>query len=253
MNQLTHLALGLALCAAFSSSPGAHPAAPNPTPYDDCGILIQGTDCVLYQSNDGNLYYLTDGYGTFQLGDNLHIVGEASNCFSGCTFTGGCIFNVTMIESCDYDPTTSFCLGDGSATSCPCGNVGDIGAGCGNSTGLGARLLGSGGADVASDTLALHASQLPPNKPALLFSGTSEIPGSILGDGLRCVSGGISRHGVQLSDSQGAATWGSGLISQAGWQAGDTVRTQVWYRDSGSAVCGSGFNVSNGALVVLTP
>ena len=61
------------------------------------------------------------------------------------------------------------------------------------------------------------------------------------------------RLGVRTPDASGAAAWGPGLGTQGGWQAGDTRRFQLWYRDPLGGPCGNGFNTSSGLEVVFTP
>ncbi len=246
------------LAAALAAT--AH-ASVNGTPHDTNGVLIQGTDCVLFQSENGNLYSSLDSFTGFNVGDTVHIVGEEGPCVSACTYVGGCFYGIESIELVIVDPTLSFCFGDGTGglpnvppPVCPCGNAGDPGAGCANSTGLGGKLMGLGTPSATSDDLEFFASQLPPNRPSLLFGGVgAQLPGALFGDGLRCVTGSVQRLGVRFADSQGAASWtGGGLIAQGGWQAGDSPSFQVWYRDAGGP-CGTAFNVSGGSVLTLAP
>jgi len=247
------LMTGAILLAGVGSATNLEPT-PNLTPYDGCGMLVQGTTCVLYQADNGNLYSIVDGNGSFHVGDYVHVVGDEGPCFSNCNHGGGCIFNLIMIESCLSDPTTYYCSGDGSGATCPCGNQGAAGAGCVNSTGLGGSLVGLGTASVSSDDLTLHTLQLPANKPSLLFSGTSAISNGIpFGDGLRCAGGNIKRLGTRIANSQGEATWGPGLVANVGWNAGETAYFQVWYRDPNSGPCNTGFNLTQGSSLVFTP
>jgi len=154
------------------------------------------------------------------------------------------------------EPTgTPLCFGDGSGTACPCSNPGGAGEGCENSAGSGAILAATGGTSVGSDTLSLHASQLPPGKPGLLFSGTTIAgagQGVHFGDGLRCAGGFVQRLGVRVADGSGDASWGPGVISQAGWNSGETRYLQLWYRDQSVAPCVDDFNTSNAVEVQLT-
>lgn len=151
---------------------------------------------------------------------------------------------------------TPFCAGDGSAAACPCGNTGGGGEGCANSTGAGATLAALGSSSAAGDWLRFDGAGLVPNQPALLFAGLNAVgggAGSAFGDGLRCAGGGVVRLGVRTPDASGTATWGPGLGAQGGWQAGDTRRFQLWYRDPAGGPCGSGFNTSSGLEVAFTP
>jgi hypothetical protein len=149
-----------------------------------------------------------------------------------------------------------FCHGDGTAGSCPCGNLAGPGEGCANSGGAGAVLEGQGTGSVAQDSLQLSATGLLPGKAALAFAGGSLANGTtgvILGDGLRCAGAPVERLGVRLPDAQGSAAWGPGLVTQQGWSAGQTWRFQVWYRDIAASPCGSGFNLSGAYEVQLVP
>ena len=149
----------------------------------------------------------------------------------------------------------AYCFGDGSGAPCPCGNTGGPGEGCASSTGAGARLDGRGSPSVASDTLVLDAAGLVPGQPALCFAGLNAVNGGLgvaFGDGLRCAGGAIQRVGVQTA-AGGAASFGPGLAAQEGWQPGDLVRFQVWYRDPLQSACGTGFNLSNGFEVLFQP
>lgn len=225
----------------------------NPSPYEGCGTLIQSGSCVLYQADNGNTYNLNEGTAGFPVGAFLHIIGTQSPCASDCS-SNACIFDVTTIESCSSDPTTGFCENTDISFPCPCGNLADLGAGCQNSTGLGARMTGSGTASVSADDLVLESTQLPPGRPALLFSGdVNQQPGMAFGDGVRCAGGSLRRFDVRIPNGQGIADWGPGLATQAGWQVGQTAYTQVWYRDSVAGPCSSGFNISAGRSVTLAP
>ncbi len=149
---------------------------------------------------------------------------------------------------------TTTCFGDGSGAACPCGNSGGAGEGCQNSGGTGAKLKAAGGTSVSADSIHFTATQLPANKPTLLFAGDASLGGGLgapFGDGLRCAGGSLKRLGVQFSDAQGSAAWASGLAPAGAWGAGDTRTFQAWYRDT-NTLCGSTFNLSSGVLVQFT-
>lgn len=142
----------------------------------------------------------------------------------------------------------AYCSCDGSGAPPPCGNGGDSGAGCANSTGSGARLLALGSRSVAADDLALSASHLPIAQPALLFVGLERVnggSGTPFGDGLRCAGGGVRRLGVSIADASGGAAWGPGLGDAGSFRAGTVRRFQVRYRDPIAGPCGTGFNLTN--------
>lgn len=147
---------------------------------------------------------------------------------------------------------TPFCFGDGSGTPCPCGNAGVAPRGCANSTGAGALLEAGGSGSLAAADLTLTASSMPGSTSAMLIrSATQENGGSgtVFGDGLRCLAGSITRMGTRQA-SGGAATWGPGL--SFGMFTTGTQHFQVWYRNN-VGPCGSGWNLTNGRTVTLTP
>ena len=142
----------------------------------------------------------------------------------------------------------------GSATSCPCANDGGPDRGCANSTGVGAALNAAGSASAAADDLLANASFLPPGQPAILLGGLNAPNGGQglpFGDGLRCVGGGLVRLGVRNANALGSATWGPGLVADSGYQAGQTRRFAVWYRNPVGSPCGAGFNFTHGLEVTF--
>lgn len=148
-------------------------------------------------------------------------------------------------------PGVAYCAGDGSGAACPCANVGGAGAGCANSGGTGVMLGSQGSSSVLANDLVLRGSGLPAGQLALLYMGTHAIGGGLgvsLGDGLRCVGGGVRRLGLRLADSAGDATWGPSLTQGLGNAAGSTDRFQVWCRDP-AGPCNQGSNLSNGYAV----
>ena len=155
-------------------------------------------------------------------------------------------------------PFVSFCAGDGSGADCPCMNFGGTGEGCAHESGAGAsgaRLEGTGSGSLAADDLTFAAHNLPAGQPALLFVGDNAAGGGSglpFGDGLLCVTGGVVRLGVAIAGPSGSASWGPGLAATGGWAAGDLARFQAWYRTP-AGPCGSGFNLTNGAAVPITP
>jgi hypothetical protein len=154
----------------------------------------------------------------------------------------------------------SFCVGDfNTLTGCPCFNESsNLGSGCENSTGLGALLTATGDANVVTDTLVLHGSNLP-SGPGLYFQGNNAVNsgnGNPFGDGLRCAGGGVRRLQIRFSNAGNSFTTSTTIsVSAAGGVgAGQTKRYQLWYRDtSTSAPCNSGFNLSNGLEVTWAP
>ena len=150
---------------------------------------------------------------------------------------------------------TTYCFGDAPGV-CPCGNLGQTGEGCGNSTGAGGRLAATGTVSVTADDLLLSASQLVPGRAAVLFAAHQALGGGSgisFGDGLRCAGGSAVRLGMRVVDGSGTASWGPGLGATGAWQAGDTRRMQVWYQDAPSASpCGTGFNLTHALELTFT-
>lgn len=158
------------------------------------------------------------------------------------------------LQACDVG--VAYCFGDGSGSSCPCGNPGANGAGCANSSGVGATLTTAGTNRIANDDLVFSADHLLAGQPALLFDGINQVNGGqgiLFGGGLRCAGVGVQRVGVRVPDVAGHALWGPGLAGVGGYAAGDTRNFQIWYRDPAGSPCGSGFNLSNGVSVSFIP
>jgi len=151
---------------------------------------------------------------------------------------------------------SAFCFGDGSGTTCPCGNAGASGEGCRNSTGSGAMLEAVGSNSVAAADLVLLAEQLAPQQAGLYFQGTGAVnggSGAIFGDGLRCAGGTVARLRVRMADAAGHSSLAVLPTAGGGVSAGDLRRYQLWYRDTNGSPCGSGFNTTNGVEIVWAP
>ena len=166
-------------------------------------------------------------------------------------------------------PGVPSCFGEGQGAPCPCSNAASPGAntGCINTSGVGASLHASGTASVSNDSLSLNVDGAPTGSFAVLVSAQNLLPSTQPGvgiaafDGLRCVGGGIIRHGTRAIDSTGAAAspWGAGgsppggLAAQSGFVAGDRRHFQVFYRELLQAVCGTGQNTSNAYSLTFRP
>lgn len=160
-----------------------------------------------------------------------------------------------------WSPTvTQFCFGDGTGAACPCANASAIGdrEGCLSTLGVGGRLIDSGVASVAADTLRLHAGGVT-NSHVTFFQGTSEAGGGAgvpFGDGLRCLAGTQLRIGTRLASSNayaypsGADTSiaAQGLVTTPG-----TRYYQVLFRNSAAFCTSATFNLTNGLRVVWAP
>lgn len=174
-----------------------------------------------------------------------------------------------------------FCNGDGGdqlgCTACPCGNnapMGTIG-GCLNSAGTSARLLATGSASMMSDTLRFEVSSASASTFGILSSAMNQLPNmgpcppgsgilSPVLDGLRCIGGGLIRHGTRPSDVNGdigvtTNGWGppngpaGGLVAQTGAAVGQTRNFQCFYREDPLFTCQTGQNTTNAVSVVIAP
>jgi predicted outer membrane repeat protein len=67
--------------------------------FNQCGVLVQGVECVLFQADTDGLYVL-DNIGDFQVGDRVRVRGIVSLCMSICMQGDGCI-KYTIISLCD--------------------------------------------------------------------------------------------------------------------------------------------------------
>jgi hypothetical protein len=117
---------------------------------------------------------------------------------------------------------------------------------------------------LSADTFTLTGNGIPPGAPVLLVQGTARATtggenGVVFGDGLRCVSGTVTRLGVTNVGQYGYFQWppfGAQVdISVLGMVApGDLRHYQGWYRDVNPAFCTSAtFNLTNGVSIVWQP
>jgi len=172
-----------------------------------------------------------------------------------------------LISQCvvgiDVEPPLSatFCYGDGTGTPCPCNNNGAVGHGCANLiVPSGGLLLATGSASLSNDTLVLTGSSMP-NTTSVYVQGTQKDTGGLgtqLGDGLRCITGGMIRLGAVRNAAGGSQYPSAGFppISLRGQipVAGGTRYYQVWYRTPNPAFCtGARYNLTNGYAQTWTP
>lgn len=154
---------------------------------------------------------------------------------------------------------TQFCSGDGpdnGGPKCPCSNsTEDNTGGCLNSTGVGARLEGTGMPSVGADTFRLVASELPPGVMAVYLQGRDMMSfGESFGDGLLCISGPLRRIATQTSPETGnsmihPASGDLPISVKLGIRPGESWSYQVWYRNP-DGPCGFDINTTNGVRVV---
>jgi len=194
-----------------------------------------------------------DANGVIGAGESTVIYDE--------TLTGAVIGNPRGIDLArEIAVGTPYCFGDGSGTSCPCGNVGSSSTGCPNSIfANGGRLVATGSASIANDTLVLVGSEMP-SSSALYFQGTSQANGGlgfVFGDGLRCAAGAVTRLGTKVN-VVGTSTYpavGDQSVSIRGVNAAGNSRTyQVWYRNAAPAFCTADtYNLTNAVSLTWTP
>lgn len=154
-------------------------------------------------------------------------------------------------------PTTIICQGDGSVGTCPCSNQSPVGnnEGCLNSSGVGGKLVASGGTSITCDTLQLCASQML-GANCIFIQGSSVPVGPFgFGDGLRCIGGTLRRLGVIPVSSGNSCLGGSGTapIHTLGQVSPATYGYQTYYRDPQNFCTSLTYNITNGVQVTWVP
>ena len=191
---------------------------------------------------------------------HVAFVSGAENLISPAPYVNSGVSDVFLRSVGDPLAPSGTCFGDGSGAACPCGNTAPAGArnGCLNSLGMGARLVATGTASIAADTLVLHADQMP-NSTSLYFQGTTAVgggAGTILGDGLGCAGGALIRLRT-VQNAAGASQFpgaGDPLLSVRGSVTIPGTRVyQAWYRNAAAYCTPSTFNLTNGLVVVWQP
>jgi hypothetical protein len=118
----------------------------------------------------------------------------------------------------------------------------------------GATLSTSGSTSLAANDLTLRTADAVPSQFGLFFYGPTET-GQFFGHGILCVTGGVTRLPVLITDALGAAEQDLDvtLPLHAGQiTAGSTWFFQFWYRDP-AGPGGTGFNLSDGLNVTFCP
>jgi Tol biopolymer transport system component len=149
-----------------------------------------------------------------------------------------------------------FCSGDGTAGACPCGNSGPPGAGCAHSQGAAALLAAYGTTVPERAVLAVHgevASAL-----TVFLQGTTIVPATAFGDGLRCNGGDLKRLNVTNAVAGAAyypaCPFGASILAHSA-ELGDPIPPgatryyMTYFRDPSPGFCpfpaGDTFNSSN--------
>jgi len=198
--------------------------------------------------------------GVTQIGNNtVKALRGTADGFRFAPSGGFLIFEAELdngLEGAFYisagEPGTPTCFGDGTGVVCPCGNFGPPGAGCSNSTGMGATLAGTGSPSIGSNSIGFNVQGLAPFKPALLVSNPSQqtVP---YGEGVSCVGSFSTQHGVQWANGGGNVQWAAGSLQNPNWIPGQDTFFQVFYRDN-LGTCGmSSYNSSQAYKVGFIP
>ncbi|MBK7876905.1 MAG: hypothetical protein IPJ77_14360 [Planctomycetes bacterium] len=154
----------------------------------------------------------------------------------------------------------SYCFGDGSIITCPCGNTGSPGRGCQNSRGTGGgQLTATGSASLAADSLSFSFTGGSPATLVILFQGTELAAAAPFGDGLRCVGGQIKRLQTRTAAGGFALFPESGepSISTRSAIVGDPIpigatrHYQAYYRDADPNFCPAGGTANSSQAVAV--
>ncbi|MCB9914871.1 MAG: hypothetical protein H6828_06930 [Planctomycetes bacterium] len=238
--QLVRRANGNILAAGFSPPAGVYE-------YDQAGTQLNYWDTSTLAGLrgvaelDNGMLLITSGGGVYTLdpGTGATTLIHASSA-RFITRMGG-----------NAGPGTAYCLGDGTGTLCPCGNDNDGSngpAGCANGVNAGGASLSAGGtSSLSANDAVLNVSGSAPSQPGLFFRADNAVNGglgNLFGDGLRCAGGTVIRLQIVPADASGNASSSAPL--GAGLLPGDIKRYQYWYRNPGSSLCGSAFNLTNG-------
>ncbi len=91
--------LALASAAAAQTDPNA------PQLIDECGTLVEGNGCVLFEGAGGRFVVVGSGSSRFQFGDAVRVVGTVDpKCVTICPDADGCIRGAEL-----YDPAVLPC------------------------------------------------------------------------------------------------------------------------------------------------
>ena len=81
--------------------------------FNECGTLVEGVECVLFESERGGLYVIGGDLGGFGLGSEFRVTGIVDpGCITFCQQGNGCIFNAT-ISPCEEPCPCDVVSGDG--------------------------------------------------------------------------------------------------------------------------------------------
>lgn len=232
----------MAVVLAFVLAAGARAQAG----FEACGTLVSTASCTpIFEFDAGAGYMVLMNYGSFQVGDRVHVVGSLQSCSTACS-SGTCLFGNT-IDSCAPCNCTSLCFGTSPAVACPCGNSGGPINGCGNSVdAFGAELSVWGGASLSDDETVIAAWRMP-SSVSVFFQGTSSVD-NVFGDGKLCIGGTLLRIATR-TNVNGACKYpnlGEPRLALMGNVTSPGTRYyQLWYRDDAAFCSTATFNFSN--------
>lgn len=147
-----------------------------------------------------------------------------------------------------------FCFGDGLfdpmvPISCPCGNYGTRGHGCGSSYyPNGAQLIVTGAPN--PDTVVLHATHI--SSTSIYLQGDM-LTDEFFGDGVRCAGGALIRLRTKTGGDSEFPEPGDPSVSTRGSVtpgSGDVRYYQTYYRNAAAYCLPATFNVTNGIRIV---
>ena len=125
-----------------------------------------------------------------------------------------------------------------------------------NSVGSGATIGHAGSTSLVANDLVLISHGLVPGKPGLFYYGPNQTA-VLLGEGVRCVDGNLTRLDVIVADALGSVADPLDLSSPpfssgpGAVDVGDVRNFQFWYRDPAGG--GAGFNLSDALELTLCP
>ncbi|MFT7484191.1 MAG: hypothetical protein ACI9F9_000031 [Candidatus Paceibacteria bacterium] len=215
-------------------------------PPQGAGLIITTLHFQVNAASTGSQIVITPLSGAFGktkvldfYNANLEITGDISSVATVVVGGGG------------PNPGSSYCAGDGTGSDCPCSANGAPGAGCLNSGGTGATLVGMGNPSISNDTFELHISGVAGSKPGLVLRGANMVNGGNglpVGDGLFCVTSNTARSHVQITTGAGTTVYTnfSGQpFGASSYGAGIVTNYQFWYRDPQGTCSSGGFNFTN--------